>query len=101
MRYFISGKTFFSASGATTINTFGDISITPVVYDSTNALLSVSLYTALAPGGPAINIKVGRSYLDQDDSQQLHNPDHFRIGNAQVVSMKDDKTLSSTANAMK
>lgn len=69
----------------------------PIVYDSSGNLLSVSLYTKLQPG-TSMTVKVGRSYLDQDN---MHNPDIFRIGNAQVVSMKDDKTLSSTANAMK
>jgi hypothetical protein len=39
--------------------------------------------------------------LDLDGAKAYHNTNTFKIGNAQVVSMKDDKTLSSTANAMK
>ncbi len=98
-RYFISGKTFFSFGTASPITKFGDIAINPVVYDSSGNALSVSLYTALAPG-TGINLKVSKSYLDLDGSLSYHDINDFKIGNAQVISMPDDKTLSSTANAM-
>lgn len=58
------------------------------------------LYTPLTPG-TSINLKVSKSFLDTDDSISYHDTNDFKIGNAQVVSMPDDKTLSSTARAMK
>ncbi len=99
-RYFISGKTFFSFGTSSPITTFGDIAINPIVYDSAGNSLTVSLYSALAPG-TSINLKVSKSYLDLDGSVSYHDTNDFKIGNAQVISMPDDKTLSSTANAMK
>jgi hypothetical protein len=98
-RYFISGKTFFSSSTTSPITIFGDISIIPIVYDSAGNALSVTLYTPLAPGA-SINVKTSKSYLDVDGAVSYHDTNDFKIGNAQVISMKDDKTLSSTANAM-
>ena len=99
-RYFISGKTFFNFGTSSPISNFGDISIEPVVYDSSGNALSVSLYTPLAPG-TAINLRTSKSYLDMDGALSYHDTNDFKIGNAQVISMPDDKTLSSTANAMK
>ena len=99
-RYFISGKTFFSFGTTSPITTFGDISIQPIIYDTAGNTLGVSLYTPLAPG-TAINLKVSKSYLDTDGALSYHDTNDFKIGNAQVISMEDDKTLSSTANAMK
>lgn len=99
-RYFISGKTYFSFGTTSPITTFGDISINPVVYDSTGTALPVTLYTPLAPG-TSIPLRVSKSYFDLDGSKAYHNTNDFTIGNAQVISMPDDKTLSSTANAMK
>jgi hypothetical protein len=99
-RYFISGKTFFAFGTVSPITTFGDIAIYPVAYDSTGTSLSVSLYTALTPA-QSITLKPSKSYLDLDGATSYHDTADFKIGNAQVISMKDDKTLSSTANAMK
>jgi hypothetical protein len=62
--------------------------------------LGVELYTPLAPG-TSINLRVSKSYLDVDGALSYHDTSDFKIGNAQVVSMQDDQTLSSTANAMK
>jgi len=98
-RYFISGKTFFSFGTSSPISNFGDISIVPIVYDSSGNLLPVSLYTPLAPG-TTITLRTSRSYLDLDGTLSYHNTNNFKIGNAQVISMPDDNTLSSTANAM-
>jgi len=102
-RYFISGKTFFSFGTVSPIANFGDITIFPVVYDSIGSALSVTLYTytPLDPGTPTLTLRVSRSYLDLDGATSYHDTNDFKIGNAQVISMKDDKTLSSTANAMK
>jgi hypothetical protein len=99
-RYFISGKTFFSFGTPSPITTFGDITITPIVYDSAANALGVTLYTPLNPG-TSINLRVSKSFLDLDGSLSYHDTADFKIGNTQVISMKDDKTLSSTANAMK
>ncbi len=71
-----------------------------MVYDSAGNSLGVSLYTPLAPG-TSINLRVSKSYLDLDGALSYHDTSDFKIGNAQVVSMRDDQTLSSTANAMK
>ena len=98
-RYFISGKAYFNSATPATLTTFGDVSIVPKVLDSNGAELPVSLYLNLAPG-TSINVKTSRSYLDLDGTKAYHNTNSFKIGNAQVVSMKDDKTLSSTAHAM-
>jgi len=98
-RYFISGKTFFSSTTTSPVTIFGDISILPIVYDSSGNSLSVTLYTPLAPGA-SINVKASKGYLDLDGAVSYHDTNDFKIGNAQVISMKDDKTLSSTANAM-
>ncbi len=48
-------------------------------------------------------MRTSRSYfnLPNDGTKGYHANNHLKIGNAQVVSMRDDKTLSSTANAMK
>lgn len=99
-RYFISGKTFFNYNSEVTSTTvFGQISISPVVYDASGNLLAVGLYAPLG-ASPALNLKPSRSYLDLDGANSYHNTG-FKIGNAQVITMGDDKTLSSTANAMK
>lgn len=49
-RYFISGKAYFDSGISSSISGFGDVEIVPIVYDSTGAELSVSLYTALSSG---------------------------------------------------
>lgn len=100
-RYFISGKTFFNFGVSTPISNFGDIQINPTVYDSAGSSLVVSLYTPLAPGTPTITLRTSKSFLDLDGATSYHDTNDFKIGNSQVISMKDDKTLSSTANAMK
>lgn len=85
-RYFISGKTFFSFGTASPITTFGDIYITPVVYDSNGNALGVTLYTPLTPATP-INLRVSKSYIDLDGATSYHDINDFKIGNAQVISM--------------
>lgn len=94
-RYFISGKAFFDSITASTIS-FGDIAITPIVYDSNgNQILSPSLYIGLA--GQTISVKQSEEFLDTGG---YHSTSTFQIGNTQVVSYADDLTLSSTANAV-
>lgn len=99
-RYFISGKAYFNSATTSSLTTFGDISIVPIVKDSVGVELPVTLYQDLAPG-TAITVKQSRGYLDTDGTKAYHNTNTFKMGNAQVISMNDDLTLSSTANAMK
>ena len=99
-RYFISGKAFFNSSLSSSITTFGDIQVNPVVLDSGGSTLSVSLYTTFS-AGQTISTQASRGYLDLDGAKQYHNTlGNFKIGNAQVISLPDDNTLSSTADAM-
>lgn len=58
------------------------------------------MYAPLTPG-TGIVLQPSKSYLDLDGATSYHDTNDFKIGNAQVISMPDDKTLSSTANAMK
>lgn len=73
-----------------------------MVYYNGIELSGTLLYDNLSPGS-SIPVRVGHSYfnLPGDGTKGYHANNHLKIGNAQVVTMKDDKTLSSTANAMK
>ena len=51
----------------------------------------------MAPGD-TITVQTSEEYLD---TSGYHSDSSYKIGIAQVVSFKDDGTLSSTANAMK
>ena len=94
-RYFISGKAFFDSNTISPISTFASVSVTPVVYDRSGVqILTPVLYTDLA--GQSTNVEVSKELLD---TAGYHNTGSYSIGNAQVVSYYDDKTLSSTANA--
>jgi hypothetical protein len=95
-RYFVSGKAFFDSATTSPISTFAGVSISPVVYDSSGVqILTPVLYTDLA--GQSTNVEVSKEMLD---TAGYHSTGSYSIGNAQVVSYYDDKTLSSTANAV-
>jgi hypothetical protein len=96
-RYFISGKAFFSSATAPSLSTFGDVKITPVIYDSAGNMKNVKLYSPLV-SGETVYVKESKEFLDTNG---YHNVDTFKIGNAQVVSFVDDGSLSSTGKAMK
>ncbi len=96
-RYFISGKAFFSSSTGSSLPSFGEVSITPIAYDSSGALISgAQLYIDLT--GQSIIVATSQEFLDPTG---YHNTGLFKIGNTQVVSYYDDESLSSTANAIK
>ncbi len=68
--------------------------------DGSGSALTVSLYTTFT-AGQTISTQASRGYLDLDGAKQYHNTlGNFKIGNAQVISLPDDNTLSSTADAM-
>ena len=76
---------------------FGKVSITPIVYDSDGVQISSPvLYVDLA--GVSTAVQISQEFLD---TSGYHNTGTRSIGNAQVVSYNDDKSLSSTANAIK
>ena len=95
-RYFVSGKAFFDSATSSPIASFAAVAITPVVYNSAGTLISGTvLYTSLT--GQSTTVEVSK---EMTDTSGYHSTGSRSIGTAQVVSYYDDKTLSSTANAM-